>query len=57
MTVGDGDSTIPAGDPRYSEARESWRKLMDLLRRPTRATDDTLRRLRERLRTLGYVSG
>lgn len=57
VTVGDGDSTIPAGDPRYSEARESWRKLMDLLRRPTRATDDTLRRLRERLRTLGYVSG
>lgn len=57
VTVGDGDTVIPAGDPRFAEAREAWRRLAGLLRRPSHVTDDTLRRLRERLRTLGYVSG
>jgi sulfatase-like protein len=57
VTVGDGDAVIPTGDPRFTEAREAWRRLAELLRRPSRVTDDTLKRLRQQLRTLGYVSG
>ncbi len=57
VTIGDGDTVIPAGDSRLSEAREAWRRLSELLRRPSRVTDDTLKRLRQQLRTLGYVSG
>jgi arylsulfatase A-like enzyme len=57
VTLDEGNAVITAGDPRFSEARDAWRRLVDLLRKPPLVSDDTLKRLRQRLRTLGYVSG
>jgi arylsulfatase A-like enzyme len=57
VTVGDAASVVPITDSRWSEAQTAWRRLTDLLRRPTRATDDTVRQLLQRLRTLGYIHG
>ncbi|MBI3490907.1 MAG: sulfatase [Acidobacteria bacterium] len=57
VSVGDGDGVIPVDDPRFAEARQAWRRLTAMLSRPVGATDEALKRLRKRLRTLGYVSG
>lgn len=55
VAIGDGDGVIADTDPRFAEARNAWRHLLQLLSHQTHPTDDAVRGLRERLRTLGYV--